>query len=365
MTTVMKSPPPEIKNAIKVLIRRGADQENLKIIEDALSNPEIDNRCWLELFDAQGAKDAVEKSFYSPEMIRLLTLQAMISPLILPQLLDWLGQKKETDNIYQICHKFQSEVRDSLKTLPTIEKNILTGVTILIPELLDHPERLSTTAWLLKDQKGCWSELYRRVVRNKLDYTLNNYSKNKIIFESTKWDNLVKELTIVLQSEQSKILKHYRIFGDLFYLIHDHEIAIIFYHISVGRIPKKVFNSLVIDDSQISNPKVYGVAIKPQYNFFDVVFKFFSLLTSLILGVISFLFTAIKFLFVFTLIFGLSALELLVFITLMSEIRGMTADEFIEVAVSIMLLRFIVSVIVVIMFGLYRFISSLFPASPT
>ena len=330
----------ELKASIKNIIRRGAKEEYLLVIEAGLNNSEIKDKDWIELFESQGASEAIKQKFYSPDMIRLLTLQAMIFPPMLLQLLDWLKPKQLSDNSYQVCHKFQSEIRDTLKVLPTIEKNILVGVKISISELIYHQERLAITGWLLRDSKGCWGELYRRVVRQKLDYVLNNYNATEIDFEQDKWGTIVKVLTLALQSEQSKIFKDYCVLGDLFYLTHDYEIAAIFYHVSLGGIPKKVFNNLVADDLQIKAPKVYGITIKSQRNLFDVIGNIFSLIISLIFGIIAFFFGAIKFLFLFFTISGSFAFEFFIFVSLIDEMRYMTADEFTSIVIGLMFFSF-------------------------
>jgi hypothetical protein len=299
MTTEIKS---AIKNAIKTLIRRGADKDNLQIINDALSDPEFDNYFWEDLFDSQGAQDAIEQKFYSPEMVRLLTLRAMILPETLLVFANWLKIKDIADFCYEVSSDFQSGIRANFSVTPFLEKRILDRIFTLIPDLIYYPCNLNFTAWLLKDESGCWAECYRKNLRPDIDQRIKDRDK---IVSDDKLENLIRSLWIgilndivdKLDIQKQPTIPDYYIFAQLFEKLGDYEIAAVFYYVSYGKIPKSTFKKLSPNDVY-AEIEVYQIKVKCKLTFIDLIF--------LLLGtIVYFIFQILKFAwFCAVLVFG-------------------------------------------------------------
>lgn len=75
-----------IKSAIRGLINSSqVKPEAVERVTEALKNKQISNEYWHSLFDAQGAKIAISQKIYSPQMVRLITMRAMVIPETLPE----------------------------------------------------------------------------------------------------------------------------------------------------------------------------------------------------------------------------------------------------------------------------------------
>jgi hypothetical protein len=316
MSTIIHPSSSEIKNAIKILIRRGADKDNLQIINDALSNSELDEQFWQDLFDSQGATDAIEQKFYSPEMVRLLTLRAMILPETLLVFANWLKIKDITDLCYEVSSNFQSGIRANFSVTPFLEKCILDQIFTLIPDLIYYPSNLNFTAWLLKDENGCWAECYRKNLRPDIDKRIDKRIKDrdKIISDNilenlirSLWIGILNDITDKLDIQKQPTIPDYYIFAQLFEKLGDYEIAAVFYYVSYGKIPKSIFKKLSPNDVY-AEIEVYQIKVKCKLTFIDFTF--------LLLGtIVYFIFQILKFawfcaVFVFGAFFALGLLGL-------------------------------------------------------
>ncbi|WRH67834.1 MAG: hypothetical protein RSE13_05800 [Planktothrix sp. GU0601_MAG3] len=85
--TVNISGEQSIKSAIKGLSsREQVKPEQIHILEQALNNPQVTKDYWESLFNSEGATQGRTLGIYSPQMVRLLTLQAILIPEMLPKL---------------------------------------------------------------------------------------------------------------------------------------------------------------------------------------------------------------------------------------------------------------------------------------
>ena len=64
--------------------------ESLETIVEALGNTDITEDYWEELFNSQGARNALRQDIYSSQMVRLLTLRTLAIPATLREYLEWL-----------------------------------------------------------------------------------------------------------------------------------------------------------------------------------------------------------------------------------------------------------------------------------
>jgi hypothetical protein len=130
-----------IKSAIKGLINSSRVKlEHVQAIAEPLGNIEIPESYWKEIFDGQGANNALKQGIYSPQMVRLLTLRAIVIPETLVDYLAWLEKGSKQNENSTISAEFQSQIRNSLSqisaTAPNLEVKIIEGIRILLPQLL-------------------------------------------------------------------------------------------------------------------------------------------------------------------------------------------------------------------------------------
>lgn len=280
-----------IKKAISLLSQNKVKPDYLQTIEQGLGNQLIDDQYWQAMFDSQGATEAIRNSNYSPQMIRLLTLQAMVLPETLPKFLDWIGARDKKDESWVNCLDFQSTIRNHLQSLPQLTQKLLQGVRFIISQLLEKPERLEITAWLLKSKNGCWSEIYKKYFRKDLNNDLKTLEYGGIqtnLNNNDDWNIIRNEILRYLQIEHYD--SKYFVLANLFYLIGNYRIAVIFCHASKENIPQAFFKELNPNNNY--STIVYGLRVYRQQNIFEKIGGFIvpvyafvpALITFLLLG---------------------------------------------------------------------------------
>jgi hypothetical protein len=107
----------DINTAIKGLTRRvHLKNDHLFILENALANYSVDtltntpinNEIWQQFLNGNNTRLALQEKIYTAEMVKLLTLRAIILPDTFPEFLDWLQEGKSKNNEhYQYSVDFQ------------------------------------------------------------------------------------------------------------------------------------------------------------------------------------------------------------------------------------------------------------------
>lgn len=118
-----------LKSAIKSLMGSSTVKpEVVGIIAEALSNKQVNQQYWENLFDGQGARNAISQKIYSPQMVRLLTLRTLVIPQKLGEYLDWLdikdnANKRDLNSNITCSLEFQSNLIPSLPESSIIQNN--------------------------------------------------------------------------------------------------------------------------------------------------------------------------------------------------------------------------------------------------
>jgi hypothetical protein len=283
--TVNISGEQSIKSAIKGLSSREQVKiEQILILENALNDPQINENYWKSLFDSQGAAQSRSQGIYSPQMVRLLTLQAILIPEKLSDYLIWMSKRGKQDDHYQTSENFQSEIINALRQVsnqtPRLIENLVEGVENLIPSLLENPEQVEVAAWLLQLPNGLWSWSYSKVFIPELENDLNLMrpvkGKNNLPFKLTshpEWQKILRELSIFWENPSALKREHYQPLADLFEKLEDQpKLAALFSHIAYGKgeVSKRIFSRLASGDGWHSN--VYGVRVERKVTFVEVLF---------------------------------------------------------------------------------------------
>jgi hypothetical protein len=101
----------EINTAIKGLTRRAnLKSEHILILENALASPDVNDQIWDKYLNGNNTKMALKEGIYTAEMIKLLTLRAIIFPQTLPEFLTWINKPKKKEEFLQTSANFQEEI---------------------------------------------------------------------------------------------------------------------------------------------------------------------------------------------------------------------------------------------------------------
>ena len=276
----------EVKSAIKGLISRDKVKlDQVQAIETAIN--QIQDNDWEAIFNGQGASQALKQGIYSPQMVRLLTLRAMVIPQKLPEFLDWMQKREKQEEHYQVSEVFQSEITNFFTQnsgqVSYILSQVDRGVKLIIPHLIDRPELLNPTVWLLNAPSGIWRKLYARLSQNiKNELTLKNpqfarshnltqMQNHQSTINDDRWKQLFNELKVYWQNRSYPPDEKYLPLAELFSGLEETEITAFFYHVSLGCVPKKIFFQLNREGWN-SNVFVYGLRIKKQVGVAEFLF---------------------------------------------------------------------------------------------
>lgn len=247
-----------LRNAIKMLSRRGKNiGENLEIIDRALSNPQVsdDPRYLRDIFDGQGARDARTQGIYDAPSVRLLTLQAVLIPETLPQLLLWLKKREPKPDASEVFRMFQSELAEHFgvyrqKNL-AIEERLIQGIKVVSAAVVEQPELAPEVVNLLDDSRGLWKKYYDNRIRGEIDEDLNKMKKfargdRSITFEmarNEKWNEILTDLQEYWQT-QTYPQERYLSLAELLADLRHYRPAALFYYVADGEVPKDIFEKL-------------------------------------------------------------------------------------------------------------------------
>ena len=260
-----------IISAIKGLVMRDrVKPEQVETIENALGNPQIDDAYWESIFKGRGADKALKQGIYSADMVRLLTLKAMLLPETLPEFLVWISKEGKQQESKEVSNIFQSEMKKSLNQFSESETNLISrvcqGVISIIPELIGKPQLLDSVVWLLSSDKGLWGYFYSRQIKNAIDNDLRSmryYGRGKQgvdfkLAEDKQWPTIFSEIEVFWRS-RSRMQPQYQPLAELFSRLENYQLSALFHHISSGVVPKEVFYKLI---SRGFSTQVYGIRVK-------------------------------------------------------------------------------------------------------
>ncbi|MBC1238053.1 hypothetical protein, partial [Nostoc sp. 2RC] len=267
-----------LKSAIRGLINSSqVKPEAVQTIADALQNQQIPKEYWHSLFDAQGAKTAINQKIYSPQMVRLITLRAMVIPETLPEFLAWLNVKagKKPDDNQTVSLEFQLAIRDLFP-----KNKLVDGIKFILPKLLEEEITPETLYSLLMVKGSAWF-----VCRK--DFTDDIQSDLKLIdqiFHSSDPEAILASKSFKLGTKiwqelmsfwrlnryhNNSFNRYYKPFAELFEQLETYSISAYFYQVSDGIVPKDIYN-------KTSSHKPFGLRLKPKVSLFETFLFFFQ-----------------------------------------------------------------------------------------
>ena len=103
-----------LKAAIRKLIHSSQlKPETVQVIVEGLEDENVTPEDWETLFNKEGAEIAVKQKIYSSQMVRLITLRAIVIPESLPEFLAWLNIQagKKPDENQTVSLELQKDIR--------------------------------------------------------------------------------------------------------------------------------------------------------------------------------------------------------------------------------------------------------------
>lgn len=267
-----------IKSAIRGLINSSqVKPEAVKKINEAVQNEQISNEYWRSLFDAQGAKIAISQKIYSPQMVRLITLRAMVIPKTLPEFMDWLnfkGNKSKLDDNQTASLNFQKEIRDLF-----MKEKLTDGIKFLLFELINKKSTPETIQWLLTVPENAWFTCRKKFFDDVFDdlelvaKQVKPISQTSFKCSLTIWQRLINNW----KSIEYNNLPEYQPVANLFEQIarqtKEYQLCAYFYQVSNGAVPKIIFAKCKLEKHNIC---ILGLKIRPKLTIFDNIVNFIN-----------------------------------------------------------------------------------------
>ncbi|MDH6057152.1 hypothetical protein [Umezakia ovalisporum] len=272
-----------LKSAIRNLMNSSqVKPEVVQVITDALKNQQITAKHWHSLFDGQGAKTAIIQKIYSPQIVRLMTLRAMVIPETLPEFLNWLNGKlgKSGDEHQVVSFNFQSAICSQFP-----KDNLTEGIKLLVPKLLQGditPELfcclfIKDRAWyvcrndFINDVRYDLELIYRFFQSGTVS---NIFPIDGFKFKEVPWEKIIQSWRPITQGYYR--IDDYEPLAQLFELLREYPLSAYFYQISRGNVPKNVF----LGASPNPKNKVYsltflGLTLKKDISLIEGIVNFF------------------------------------------------------------------------------------------
>ncbi|EFA68378.1 hypothetical protein [Cylindrospermopsis raciborskii] len=269
-----------LKSALRSLANSSqVKPESVETIINGLNNKDVTREYWHSLFNAQGTDRAIKEKIYSPQIVRLMTLRALVIPETLPEFLQWLNIQKgsNVDGNQRVSLELQKKIQPLFP-----KEQIGAGITYLLPSLLGGKISVDGLCWLLAKSGGdtIWAYGRNQFINNiKYDLQLiyNYYSKPIVVGlfdESTLkckaevWRSLINRWRDI-RGEYKKCEK-YRPLAQLFERFKEYDLAGYFYQVSDGVVKKDLFYEIPKAQNRPS-PVIYGLGIEREVTLEDII----------------------------------------------------------------------------------------------
>ena len=328
----MNSQTQALKPAIRKLIHSSqVKPEAVRVIVEGLEDENVTPEDWETLFNKEGAEIAIKQKIYSPQMVRLITLRAIVIPETLQEFLAWLNiqKSKKLDEHQTVSLEFQKDIR------PLFPQEQLTkGINYLILNLLNKEISVDCAYWLLTTDGNAWVYAQTKFITDvKYDLQLiGDYVTRRLdhkFFKCRKqvWTSLINNWRGIQQGNHKS--EEYQPLAELLARFKEYELAAYFYQVSQGNVTNDLFYNMAYEkylqlnlnehklskilfyevayqEYRKSNISIYGLLIKRKPTLVEFIINFviqrlispsINFTSSLIKNTIEFLVDLIKWIF--------------------------------------------------------------------
>jgi hypothetical protein len=288
-----------IKGAIKGLINSNQVNESLfetlvssiEVVKNELESDVKVSKYWNDIFDKQGASNALSQNISSPQMNRLLVLRAILIPDTLYQYLQWLNIEKAnrltskgTESL-DFQQRLKLIAKDWQSSNPELFKdfinNLIEGIKNLLYKENTTKEAIKKLSlepeiWVLTFQGGIWNsckELFQKMIAEDLPLTRGRLNprnpqrtrSNEIFDEylqiksdyqlnGKEWEKIWHDIS---RYRDNQYVIRFLPFAELFDAIGNPALAACFYQLAKGEVPAEIYKK--VDSKYRSQP--FGIQI--------------------------------------------------------------------------------------------------------
>ncbi|MDT9338446.1 hypothetical protein VV11_002815 [Trichodesmium erythraeum 21-75] len=250
-------------------------------IQALLQGHQITSDQWKKFFDDQGANTGIRQRNSSPQMVRLLTLRAIILPETLPEYLEWFGidgkNHIKEDNKQKVSLEFQGQLKQYISQLkPLIDESMKS----VLEQILTGKISIPAFSWLLTAPKSLWSSYRESLLQNvKQDLeTIGTSFKSGVSPPEPSFlcgDLIWKGLQGWWLKPSSRF-SYYQPFADLFESLGDYQLASYFYQVSKGVVPNHIFRRAFKNPDKF---ELWGLRLYRQVTWDEHLINLINLLT--------------------------------------------------------------------------------------
>ena len=294
-----------LRPAIRKLIHSSqVKPEAVGVIVEGLENENVTAEDWETLFNKEGAEIAIKQKIYSPQLVRLITLRAIVIPETLPEFLAWLNIQwgKKPDQHQTISLELQKAIRDLLP-----KEQLAKGIKYLLLNLLNQKISVDSLCWLLTTNGSAWVYAQKQFIADiqaDLQLIHDHFSSPKTASKSSSypdpnsvlttsspvgsekdswqndfkcqkqiWATLINSWQGIRQRYSKR--EEYQPFAELFEKFRQYDLAAYFYQVSDGIVDKDLYDE-VANQQHRPSPVVFGLRLEPKKNLIDHVVDFIT-----------------------------------------------------------------------------------------
>ena len=244
-----------LRPAIKKLIHSSqVKPEAVGVILAGLENENVTAEDWQTLFNKEGAEIAIKQKIYSPQLVRLITLRAIVIPETLPEFLAWLNMQgvKKPDEHQTISLEFQKDIG---LLFPRPQEQLTQGINYLLMNLLSKQISVDCVYWLLTTDGSAWVYAQKEFITDVkydlqliCDYYTGQLDKkffNRLKSRKQVWASLISNWQGIQQGYYKG--EEYQPLAELLAMLKEYELAAYFYQVSQGHVTNDLFHNMTYE----------------------------------------------------------------------------------------------------------------------
>jgi len=255
-----------LRPAIRKLIHSSqVKPEAVRVIVEELENENVTAEDWETLFNKEGAEIAIKQKIYSPQLVRLITLRAIVIPETLQEFLAWLNIQgsKKPDQHQTISLELQKDIRPLFP-----QEQLRKGINYLLVNLLNKQISVDCVYWLLTTDGSAWFYARKKFITDvKYDLQLiDDYSTgqlNQKFFNRLKsrkqvWATLISNWQGIQKGNHKS--EEYQPLAELLARLKEYELAAYFYQVSQGHVTNDLFHNMTYEKYLRLNPNEHKLS---------------------------------------------------------------------------------------------------------
>ncbi|MEY3404257.1 MAG: hypothetical protein RLZZ86_3879 [Cyanobacteriota bacterium] len=246
-----------LKPAIRKLIHSSqVKPEAVRVIIAGLENENVTAEDWQNLFNKEGAEIAIKQKIYSPQMVRLITLRAIVIPETLQEFLVWLNIQgsKKPDQHQTISLELQKDIRPLFP-----QEQLRKGINYLLVNLLNKQISVDCVYWLLTTDASAWVYAQKEFITDVkydlqliCDYFAGQLDKKFFKRRKQIWASLISNWQGIQQGYYKG--EEYQPLAELFARLKEYNLAAYFYQVSQGHVTNDLFYNMTYEKYLRLNP---------------------------------------------------------------------------------------------------------------